>query len=549
MGDLLSPLNRVPLAGLMLIVALGFALGRVRVKGFFLGPAGGTLFVAILGGALGLRFEELYGTAHPQLTLGALGFALFLYSVGFEAGPRFFRSLFGGTGWRFVLAGSLVVVFATASAILAARLFGLTPSISAGLLAGALTSAPTYAAAAELGRNAAALSVAFALTYPFGLVGVVLLVEFLPRLMRDDLSAEGPAAVAPATHRAAGAGPELQRAFEVRRPEIFGKTLAELALPRSTGCYVTRIHHGAEVVFPEATTALHEGDHVMAKGRVEELERFATTVGPEVYDEDLRSRLPAPRRITVLASGPIGRTLAELDFGRRLGALVTAIDRGGVLVEPDAQVMLERGDVLEVSGPRAATRAVAEEVGRFEHPTHETDVAIYAAGIFLGLLIGTIHFDIAGLDLRIGSATGLLLAGVVLGRFQKIGPFTAHVPLAARQLVRDLGILLFIAETGVQAGGGTFASISGNVLPILLAGAFTTVVPVSLTVLLARYALRLRPVDAWGSTCGGMSSTAALVALRSASEGNEHAIAYTAAFAVGSILVTLAGPIVILLTT
>ena len=187
MQGLVDLLNDSPLAGLMLVVAAGFTLGRISWRGIALGPAGGTLLVALFMGSMGLGFREMYGTKHPELTLGALGFCLFIYSVGFEAGPRFFSALRGGSGWRFVVVGAVVNVTALLLAVLCGKLMHLGEAVTAGVLSGALTSAPTYAAAIEVTRDPGALSVAFALTYPVGLAGVVVLSQFLPRLMRDDL--------------------------------------------------------------------------------------------------------------------------------------------------------------------------------------------------------------------------------------------------------------------------------------------------------------------------------------------------------------------------
>ena len=188
MQTFIQLLNEFPLAGLMLVVALGFTLGRWAIRGVALGPAGGTLAVALLFGAMGLSFTEMYGSEDPHLTLGSFGFALFIYSVGFEAGPRFFSSLLGAAGWKIAGVCLAVNVLSVALAIICGLLFGLDDSVTAGVLSGALTSAPTYAAAAEVCSDQSALTVSFALTYPFGLIGMVMIVLLLPRWMRDDLS-------------------------------------------------------------------------------------------------------------------------------------------------------------------------------------------------------------------------------------------------------------------------------------------------------------------------------------------------------------------------
>jgi putative transport protein len=542
--QLLESLNEIPLAGLMLVVTLGFLLGRVTWRGISLGPAGGTLLVAILLGRAGLSFRSLYGE-DPRLTLGTLGFALFIYSVGFEAGPRFFASLRGGRALRFALVAAVVNVLALVLAVAAGRLLGLTESVTAGMLSGALTSAPTYAAAAEICSDTAGLAVAFALTYPFGLLGFVLLVQFVPRLRREDLAQD--AEVDEEVDAVSRPDREMRRAFEVARDEVVGRPLSELELSRRTGCYISRVHRGMEIFVPQADTVLERGDHVMVKGSVEGLHAFEEHIGPEVFDEDLLDRLPSPRAVRVHAQTVVGKSLRELDLVRRRRTLVTGVLRGDVTLEPSADLRLARDDLVHVSGRRDDVRAVARELGRFERSTTQTDLAVYAGGILLGILLGQVEFRGLGLEFRIGPAVGLLLTGVLLGRFRRIGPFRSRVPAPARQLVRDLGILLFVAETGVFAGESPLGDLRGLLLPTLAAGAVVTLVPVVFALVVGRRLLRLRPVDAWGSVCGGMTSSAALYALRSAADSNEPAISYAAAYAVASVLATLAGQAVVLL--
>jgi putative transport protein len=539
-ADLIDRLNSVPLAGLMLVVAIGYSLGRLRWRWLTLGPAGGTLLVALLLGGLGLDIQRMYGVENPGLTIGTLGFALFVYSVGFEAGPRFFSVLFGGPGWRFVVVGTVVNVVALVVAVLAAKVLGLDEAGAAGTLSGALTSFATYAAAAEVVK-APSLVLIFAITYPIGLAAVFLLVQLVPRLSHEDLSADTePDASWDSTAHDRGA--EKRRAFTVSSPSVIGRSLGDLDLTHRTGCYVVRVHRGPEIILPDAATVLEEDDHVLVQGRLDELMVFSGLVGAEVADEELVGA--SGRRIVVLDRRADGKTLAELDLIRRHRSLVTGIDRSGIVIEPRAEEIVCRGDVLEVTGRSADVRAVATELGRFERPVYETDIAIYAGGIFLGLLLG--RFRVGGMTL-LGTAGGLLLSGVLLGRFRRIGRLSANVPRAARQLVRDLGILLFVAEMGVWAGDQPLSSIEGSVTPAIVAAVFVVVVPMLAAVFVGRRLLRLRPVDTWGSVCGGMTSSAALVALKHAADSNEPAVSYAASFAIASVLVTIAGRVVVFL--
>ncbi|MEM8883534.1 MAG: TrkA C-terminal domain-containing protein [Planctomycetota bacterium] len=542
MSDLLVRLNEWPIAGYCLVVALGFTLGRISIRGIALGPAAGTIIVALLFGRAGVSIAEMYGGTIPKLTLGDFGFALFIYSVGFEAGPRFFGSLRHREGWQFVFLGLLVNVLAIGLTVLLARTFEFDSSTAAGTLAGALTSAPTYAAASEIAPQEAQLSVAFAITYPIGIAAVVLMVELVPRLLRyrltdpdeeDELAPVG--------------GPEMLRAFDVKFDTVIGKSLAEMGLPRRTGCTVTRVHRGTQVFVPDALTKLEAGDHLMVRGTVAALHRFEKWVGPEIYDVELRRRMPSARAILVQSSQVVGKTLVELDLIRRFHCLIVRVVRGGVEMEPNAETRLARDDIVHVSGGRDDVRRFATFVGRFERSTNETDVAVYAAGIVLGVLLGRLSLDFGAFHVTLGIAGGLLLSGLLLGRFRRIGPLRSHVPAAARQLVRDLGVLLFVCEAGLFAGDSAGSMFEVPWTTILACGLAITVVPMGISIAVGRHLLRMRPVDVWGSVCGGMTSSAALTALRRAADSDAPAISYAASFAVASVVLTLAGPLIVVL--
>jgi putative transport protein len=528
----------------MLVVTLGFVIGRIRIRGVEVGPAGGTLVVALAFGAAGLTLEKLYGDSVPPVTIGLFGFSLFIYAIGFEAGPRFFRGLSGGAGWRFMIVALGINALAAVITVALARWLALDGSTAAGILAGSLTSAPAYAAASELAPNPAHLAVSFALAFPVGLLAIVLVIQILPRVLRDPI-AGGRASTEAQEMRAAKGSPELTRVFEVTRAEAAGPTLGELNLTRRTGCVIRRIRRGDEFESPDADTRLQLGDHVLATGRVDELHLFEEVIGHEVYDGRLGRNLP-DRRIIVASRAAIGRSLSELDLIRRHKVVIASIERGNILLEPDADEVLERDDVVIATGAPERLEAASQELGFFEPPPTHTNIAMYAGGICLGLLIGNVHLEWFGLDISLGLAGGLLLVGVILGRFRRMGQLSANVPAPARQLVRDLGILLFVGETGIEAGH--LLGVTGVDIPIDTAIAVSmaaVLVPLVLVFAVARWVLRMSAVDTWGSLAGGMTSTAALVTVKKATQSNDAAASYAATFAIASVLATIAGQAVV----
>lgn len=549
MDAVIAYLNDVPLASLMLVVSLGFVVGRVSWRGVWVGTAASTLVVALLLGHLGLSLRGLYGEVLPPVTVGLFGFALFIYSVGFEAGPRFFASLTGRTGWRFVLAGALVNVLAVATAVGVGTALDLDASTVAGILAGALTSAPTYAAASEVAPQPDRLSVAFAVAYPVGFVGLVTVIQVLPRVWsaapdptrpsEDEDSRAGERRLRP-QHGA----PEVTRVYRAAREPALGVPLRELDLTHRTGGVIQRIRRGDELLMPHGASVLRKDDVLSVTGRVDELHRFEELVGPEEQD-DLLGELHGTRRIEVTNPQVFGCTLAELDLIERFGVVAHRIESGETLIEPTARATVQKHDVVELVGEPEALGNAASYLGRLEPPATRTNIAIYAAGILLGVLLGNFTLRPLGVDFTLGLAGGLLIAGLVLGRFRRIGPFSANVPLAARQLVRDLGILLFVAEIGLGVGeqlteGGGYA-----LWQTALGGLVVMMVPLVAVLLLARHLFHMAPLDALGSVCGGMTSSAALVVLKRAAARNDPAVTFAAAYAVASVLVTMSGHVVV----
>lgn len=533
----------------MLVVALGYALGKPSWRGLTLTPGGATLLVGLVLGSFGLSFSALYGVppgTTPAMSVGAFGFALFIYAVGFEAGPRFFSSL-RGSGLKFVAVAIILNLLALGATVACARVLGLRDPSAAGALAGALTSTPALVSASAVTSDVGLLTLTYALTYPIGQVGLIALVSLVPRLLRDPLESEAQEPESADDPHAAGSDPQLKRAYRVGE-EAAGQTLAELRVKQATGCLIKQVHRGGEVFVPDAETLLRVGDHVYAQGRLEDQRRFSALIGPEVYDDQVRDAMPAPRRITVLTPQAAGHSLAELQLIRRHGCLVLRVLRQGQWLEPRGGLVLERDDVVEVSGRRKSVADVAQWMGSLDLAAYETNIAIYALGILGGLLLGSLRLQVAGVEVTLGAAGGLLLAGILLGHYRRIGRFSAQIPRAARQLVRDLGLVLFIGEAGVRGGPSLVGGLSGPVWQVLLTAALVLGASFLLTFVIARRVLKLARLDAWGSICGAMTSSTALEAVNRASGSSAATVGYAASYAAATLLITVAGQVVVLLT-
>lgn len=541
MEAVVTYINTVPLAGLMLVVAVGWVIGRIEVRGISLSPSGGVLLVALAAGFAGIDFNKLYGAdagVLPRMTIGTFGFALFIYAIGYEAGPRFFSAL-RGSGPRFVVLALCTNVIALGSVLAMSAVFGLDGGATAGALAGAMTSTPALVSASEAAPDIGQLTLAYAVAYPYGQIGLLLMVAIVPRLFGKPLSSAGGSDAGDAS-TVDDDGDTRARSYLVENPETDGKSLRELRLP-AMGCIVARIRRGNDVLLPGPDVKLKAGDVVMCSGRLKNLEQLETRLGQEVYDANLRRSVPNVRHVLVSHRQAIGRTLAELNLPGRFDVVVVRIERGQQFIEPTGELVIERYDVLDVVGRQSAVRDAAKLVGHLEQAGHETNIALYALGILAGMLIGSISVPVAGVGVSLGAAGGLLLAGLLLGRFRRIGRFSANVPLPARQLVRDLGILLFVSEAGVQGGSALAGGFEQSPVGIVATGAVVTTVTVLGTLVVGQRLLKLKPLDAWGAVCGGMTSTTSLEAVNRTAGNSDAVVGYAATYAVAAVLITLAG--------
>ena len=547
-------INDIPLAGLMLTVALGYGLSMLKVRGISLGPAGATILVALVLGEFGLT---LFNPNARALTpgsvgatgrsVGALGGLLFIYMVGYDAGPDFFGALRSGRGWKFALVGLVIPLAAVGVVLACARLFGLDAPTSSGLLAGAMTSAPSFAASSAALADSSRLAVSFALAYPIGLAGFGVALQVLPRLIGHDL-AKGTRseheAESVTTFRARARSPELFRTFRVEQATVCGKPLRELQLNHQTGCVISCVRRGGEIIYPEGGTPLAPADVLQAVGRLDELEQLSRLVGPEVYDAELSQALARARGVRVLHAAACGKTLSELRILREQRCVVVRVQRGDEVLEPTADLRIARDDVLEIVGTTDSVRAVSRALGHFESPRVDTNLALFAGGLLLGLIVGSIQLAPLGVEISAGSFGGALVAGILMGAFRRIGRFNVTIPRAARHLIRDFGLLLFVAETGLRAGRGLVQGMRENLWQTLLTATAATLLPMMVGLVVARYLLRLRVPDAWGSIAGGMTSST-LPLLKSAADSNEPAVSFAAAYAAATLLLTIAGQLLI----
>ncbi|MFI3259538.1 MAG: aspartate:alanine exchanger family transporter [Rikenellaceae bacterium] len=510
---------------LFLIVALGFILGRIKIGGLSL-DVSAVIFIALLFGHFGVIIPK---------ELGNFGLVLFIFTIGIQAGPGFFSS-FQSKGKTLIMITMLIILSAAATAVGAKYLFGVdTPSV-VGLMAGALTSTPGLAVAID-STNSPMASIAYGIAYPFGVIGVILFVKLLPKVMRVDLEAEA----AKLERERRGSYPDLKTCiFRVSNPAAFGKTLEQMKVRTTTGAIVSRIRHGNDIFLPKSYTALAENDYVQAVGSNDALERFAIMIGEREEGELPLHSSQVVVSLLLSKQSMVNKRLGDLHLQRNFGCTVTRIRRSGITISPSDDLELKFGDKLMCVGERDAMDSMARLFGNDVKRLSDTDFFPIAMGIVIGVLVGKINISFpGGLDFSPGLTGGVLIAALILSAKGKTGPILWSMSGPANQLLRQLGLLLFLAEVGTSAGRNLVATFQESGLLLFGVGAAITLIPMIIAVAVGYGVLKISLLDLLGTLTGGMTSTPGLAAADSMVDSNIPSVAYATVYPIAMVILIL----------
>lgn len=465
-----------PLLLLLIIAAIGYPLGRIKIRGSSLGVAA-VLFVGLAVGSL-----------HPDLKTPEIiyqfGLLLFVYTIGLSSGPGFFAS-FRRKGLRDNLFIASLLVGAALLTGGLSLLLGLKPTFAAGLYAGSLTNTPALAGVLEYVASyvpeamaelvLAEPVIAYSLAYPVGVVGVILAIATTQRLWRVDYRQEAEAQ----RELSAASRSLLNRTILVTRPEATTETLDEIMKRHGWDVVFGRIKHCGELGITTGNTCFCLGDLVSAIGPAEDLDRLTGYLG-ETSQERLeldRSEFDY-RRMFVSNPRLAGHRLEDLNLPQQFGALVTRVRRGDVELLARGDTVLELGDRVRVVTRREHMPALSTFFGDSYRAISEIDIMTFSLGIALGLLVGLIPIPLpGGVVFRLGLAGGPLVVALILGTWGRTGPLVWSLPYSANLTLRQLGLILFLAGVGTRAGYPFVSTlIQGSGLLIFLAGAGVTLI-------------------------------------------------------------------------
>lgn len=558
MEQIAATLHKLPELSLFLSILFGHIIGRFHFKGVGFGTVVGTLLAGML---IGIIAKPVL----PDLLRWAF-FYLFLFSIGYSIGPQFFGSLRRETLPQVALA-VIIAVAGLATVIGMSVLFDFDEGIAVGLLSGGMTQSAALgtglSAIAELPISAelkASLSanapLADAITYGFGDLGLILFLTAIgPWLMNADLKREAKAL-------------EQQMSGGMAQAEVFSELLfsfrayrVDRATDPTVGALedryaagrvaVQRVRRGGQLLAVENGLTLMAGDEIVVSGRRSALSALERDVGPELDDPELLA-VPLKTAVVVVTNKQAhGKTLTELGTDRKLarGVYLESIQRGEELMPVRPWAVVQRGDILRFVGAPEDVERVGQLLGFVERDLAKTDLAFLAGGISAGIVLGLLKFNVNDIPLGLGTAGSILVIGLLAGWARSRYPVFGSIPEPAQRLMADIGLIVFIAIVGLNAGphameayhksgGAYFASI-------FFAGMVVTMVPIAVGAIVARRFFGMNPLMVLGALAGAQTCTPGLNALRDASGSNIGALAYTVPYAIGNILLTVWGPVVV----
>ncbi|MDH4008314.1 MAG: hypothetical protein OEU35_09650, partial [Desulfuromonadales bacterium] len=429
-----------------------------------------------------------------------------------------------------------------------------------GLLSGGLTSSPTLAAAQEALRSGQVkppagisaddmignVATGYAITYIFGLAGLIAIIKLLPQVLGIDLEKEAKELEADDESSAASQqGNVSARIYRVTNEEmtkIPGKQLSEKYWDKTS---VVRLRRNGEIVKPDPSEFLQLGDELYILAPVSFFTETVGKFGKEITPEESTAQFTETAQIVVINKQAVGKSLEELDIARKFGVLLTRISRMRMEVPRTVDFKLRKGDLLTVVGTRETVDSLGKEIGYVEREVAETDMVTFAFGIAFGVVIGLFAVNVGQLSLGLGSAGGLLTSGLVIGYLRSIHPTFGRLPDAARWILMEFGLLLFMAGVGLRAGGNIIETFAAAGPVLVVAGICVTMIPIFVGYFFGRKVLKIHPVLLFGGITGSMTSGASLSVVTKAANSSVPSLGYTGAYAFANVLLTVAGSIIL----
>lgn len=531
---------------LSIIIAFGLAIGKVKIMGISLGIAF-VFFVGILAGHLGLSID-------PTVLDYAetFGLAMFVYCLGLHVGPNFFGSL-RHEGMSQNMWSLAVIVVGTLFSLLLIPLTGINLPDMLGLLCGATTNTPALGAATQalshLGMSSGTVALATAVTYPLGVLGVIIAMMLLRKLFVKPADLE--------VKTAESNDHTYIAEFKVVNPATSGKSIASVSDMTHLKFIISRIWRGNEVIVPNAETTLMVDDDLLVittkedEGAMEILfgKKINKNWNEEAIDWNAIDTQVESRVLVLTRTELNGKRLGELHLRKSYGVNVSRVLRGDMKLLATSDLRLQYGDRVTVVGQHEAVNHVESYFGNSVKTLNEPNIGSILFGIFLGLAIGTIPISIPGMgsSVRLGIAGGPIIMGIIVGALGPKMHFISYTTQSASLMLRKLGLSLYLACLGLDAGKDFFDTVMRpQGLLWIGIGALITIIPVLIVGLIALKTKKFDFGTICGILCGSMANPMALGYANDTIKGDTASISYASVYPLGMFLRVIIAQILVM---
>ena len=528
-----------------IIISIGVFLGKFKIRGISLGITW-VLFVGIFAGHLGLQIEP-----NTLLFIKDFGLILFVFCIGLQVGPSFFSSFKKGGITLNMLAMGIVFL----NIIIALILYYLDGSIElpmmVGVLFGAVTNTPGLGAANEalsqLNYSGDPISLGYACAYPLGIAGAILAIIAIRYICRINIDKEEEYLK---THDKDNESLTVLR-LEICNEAIAAKPLKEITKLTKLHFICSRICQQGVMSKPDADTILHIGDYVTIVCKEDDVDAITAFIGKKSdFNWDNENSPMVSRRILITKSEINGKKLKDLHLSNIYNIIVTRVNRSGVDLFADPNLELQIGDRVMVVGKKESIDHVAKTLGNELKKLDTPNIITIFVGIFLGILVGSIPLKFPGMPtpVKLGLAGGPLIIAILIGRFGHKLKLVTYTTVSANLMLREIGIALFLASVGIDAGDSFLHTIiEGDGLLYVAYGAIITIIPILIIGILGRYVYHINYYSLMGLISGSTTNPAAL-AYSSQTAGNDKpAVAYSTVYPLTMFLRIISGQVILLL--
>ena len=540
---------------LAVVIATGIWLGRFKIKGVTLGSTW-ILFVGILLSHFGFRIpgELLH-------FLKEFGLILFVFSIGLQVGPGFFHSFKKGGLTMNMLAVALVLL-AVLTTYVIHLVTGEDLATMVGVMSGAVTNTPGLGAAQQTyydatvvtqGAEAASglsgsLASGYAVAYPLGVLGVILVIMLVKGLFRIDLKKEAAAL----DQDNSGIESAVRLVFEAENPAVCGKEVQEVDKEITSKFVISRVRRNGEIIFPTAHTVIEKGDHLLVITSKSSEEVVKMLFGKELpLDKDEWKGIDTSMTVktfTVTKSSLTGKKLRDLNIRATYGVSITRVSRAGVDLVANPNLVLQLGDVLRVVGPQNSVAMIKSVVGDSASGLNHPYLIPIFFGIALGVIFGSIPIKFPGIPqaIKLGLAGGPLIIAILIGYFGPKLKITTYTTTSANLMIREIGISIFLAAVGLGAGENFVSSIAGGGYWWILYGALITIIPTFLIALIGRLVFKLNFYQICGLLTGGCTNPPVLAFAQDAYGTDYTSVNYATVYPLSMFMRVLVAQLLIL---